>query len=227
MKIDPPGDTRILDAWHANAAPWTNAVRGQQIESRRLVTDQAIVDAVLARAPRTLLDIGCGEGWLARRVSDAGIAVTGIDAVPVLVEQARASAAGKFRVMAYEDIAAGALQTRFDALVCNFSLLGDASVDGLFSSFGRLLEADGSVLIQTLHPVVTNGDAPYRDGWREGSWAGVGDGFGKPAPWYFRTLESWFALFAKHRLTLLELHEPLHPQTLKPASVIFVAKSSP
>lgn len=224
MQTDPPGDTRILDAWHTNATPWTNAVRGRQIESRRLVTDQAIVDAVLARAPRTLLDIGCGEGWLAHRLGEAGIAVTGVDAVPALVEQARTSTAGEFQVMTYEVLAAGGLSKRFDALACNFSLLGDASVEGLFASFARLLRADGCVLIQTLHPLEACGEAAYRDGWREGSWAGLGDGFGEPAPWYFRTLESWIALFAKHRLALIELREPLHPQTLKPASVIFVAR---
>lgn len=224
MKTDPLGDTRILDAWHANATPWTNAVRGRHIESRRLVTDQAIVDAVLARAPRTLLDIGCGEGWLARRLGEAGIAVTGVDAVPALVEQARTNCAGQFHVMTYEALAAGGLPKRFDALVCNFSLLGDESVDGLLASFGRLLQADGSALIQTLHPLAACGAAAYRDGWRNGSWAGLGDGFGEAAPWYFRTLESWIALFAKHRLALIELLEPLHPQTLRPASVIFVAR---
>lgn len=223
MKVDPLGDARILDAWHANAAPWTRAVREQQIESRRLVTDQAIVDAVVACGPRSVLDIGCGEGWLSHRLSEAGITVCGVDAVPALVEQARTNAAGDFHVMTYEDIAAGALASRFDALVCNFSLLGDASVDGLFATFARLLEPGGAVLIQTLHPLIACGDTPYRDGWREGSWAGLGGAFGEPAPWYFRTLESWIALFDNHGLTLRELREPLHGQTLKPASVIFVA----
>lgn len=66
MTIDPLSDAKILDAWRRNAAPWTAAVRGRQIESRRLMTDRAMVDAVLGRAPRSVLDLGCGEGWLAR-----------------------------------------------------------------------------------------------------------------------------------------------------------------
>src|SRR5690606_8793522 len=83
-------DARILEAWRANAAPWTDAVRAGRIASRRQVTDRAIIDAVSAQRPHTVLDVGCGEGWLARALATRGMTVTGIDAVPALVEQARA-----------------------------------------------------------------------------------------------------------------------------------------
>jgi 2-polyprenyl-3-methyl-5-hydroxy-6-metoxy-1,4-benzoquinol methylase len=55
-------------SWQANADAWTTAVRGQRIESRRLVTDAAILQTILALAlaPLRILDLGCGEGWLRR-----------------------------------------------------------------------------------------------------------------------------------------------------------------
>ena len=53
MAIDPLSDDKIIDSWHRNVAPWTAAVRENQIESRTLVTNRAITDAVLSRAPRT------------------------------------------------------------------------------------------------------------------------------------------------------------------------------
>ena len=65
----------ILDAWHANAQAWERAVREGRIASRKLVTDQAIVEAVLSRSPRTVIDLGCGEGWLARALARAGVQV--------------------------------------------------------------------------------------------------------------------------------------------------------
>src|ERR1700689_2940465 len=65
-------DAKIVESWRNNAHAWTSAVREQRIDSRALVTDRAIVDAVLARAPRSVLDIGCGEGWLARRLGGRG-----------------------------------------------------------------------------------------------------------------------------------------------------------
>jgi 2-polyprenyl-3-methyl-5-hydroxy-6-metoxy-1,4-benzoquinol methylase len=220
-----PDEARILDAWLANAGPWERAVREARIESRRLVTDRAIVEAVLARAPRRVIDLGCGEGWLARALLAAGIEVIGVDAVPALVEAAQAQG-GDFRVMSYAEIAAGALHEQADVVVCNFSLLGDVSVSALLVAMPGLLRPGGVLLVQTLHPSEVASDEAYRDGWRQGSWVGCGEGFGEPAPWYFRTLSSWLAAFAEAGLRLQSLAEPLHPHTGRPASVIFMAGAS-
>ena len=91
-------EARILESWHRNADAWSAAVRERRIESRALATDQAITEAVLGRAPRSVLDIGCGEGWLARALAARGIQVLGIDANPVLTARARAGASGCDRV---------------------------------------------------------------------------------------------------------------------------------
>lgn len=216
-------DTRILDSWHTNAAPWTSTVRQGRIESRRLITDRAVIEAVLARKPATVLDIGCGEGWLARALSRQGVRVTGLDAVPALIEQAKRAGGAEFQVATYEQIASGEVRAQADLVVCNFALFGRNSVEGLLRALPGLLRANGTLVIQTLHPLIACGDQPYRDGWREGTWAGFDPGFTDPAPWYFRTLESWVRLLRWHGLRLLEMIEPLHPLVQRPASVIFVA----
>jgi 2-polyprenyl-3-methyl-5-hydroxy-6-metoxy-1,4-benzoquinol methylase len=218
-------EARILDCWHSNAQAWTAAVRERRIDSRTLVTDRAIIDAVRSRAPRSVLDLGCGEGWLGRALAASGIEVLGIDVVPELIAQAQAQAlgGGEFRVASYEQAAAGTLGFSADVAVCNFSLLGKESVETLCAAVAALLNPGGAFIIQTLHPMVACGDAPYRDGWREGSWAGFSCDFTDPAPWYFRTLDSWVALFRRHGLTIQQLYEPLDPRSQRPASVIFVA----
>lgn len=222
MDTPAPDEARILDSWSKNVAAWTEAVRQGQIESRRLVTDRAVVAAVLDAAPRSVLDIGCGEGWLVRRLAAQGIEATGVDAIPALVEQAR-SAGGDFRVASYADLAAGRLALRVDLAVCNFALLGKESVEDLLRALPALLHPGGRFIVQTLHPLSACGDAAYADGWREGSWSGFSADFTDPAPWYFRTLESWVKLFRDHGLQLREMPEPLHPGTLRPASVIFIS----
>ncbi|MGA9855813.1 MAG: hypothetical protein WBR29_11105 [Gammaproteobacteria bacterium] len=73
--------TGIIDSWFKNASPWTAAVREGQIESRKLVTNRVIIDAILSRAPQFVLDIGCGEGWLARKLVSHSIRVEGVDAL--------------------------------------------------------------------------------------------------------------------------------------------------
>jgi len=44
-----------------------------------------------------------------------------------------------------------------------------------------------------------------------------------PLPWYFRTVDNWFALFAAYGFGLRETLEPMNPKTGKPASIIVVA----
>ncbi|HKG91578.1 MAG TPA: class I SAM-dependent methyltransferase [Gemmatimonadaceae bacterium] len=224
--MDPLSDAKIIDSWRKNAAPWTDAVRESRIESRALVTNQAIIDAVMSRSPRTALDIGCGEGWLVRELAGRGVRATGVDAVPALVEQAARAGGGEFRVASYEAIAAGELHLAVDVAVANFSLIGKDAVDALVRRVPALLSPRGAFIVQTLHPLVASGDQPYRDGWRAGSWAGFGAEFTDPAPWYFRTLESWVALLVSSGLRLVELREPPHPATGKPASVVLVAEAS-
>ena len=224
MGHDPLSDDKIIDSWHKNATPWTAAVREQRIESRRLATDAAIVEAVMSRQPRSVLDIGCGEGWLVRALGGRGVeTVIGVDVVPTLVAQARERGGGDFRVASYEAIARGELDVSVDVAVANFALIGKDAVDALIRAIPSLLTPAGSLVIQTLHPLVACGDLPYEDGWRTGSWAGFSDDFTDPAPWYFRTTESWIRLLVGAGLHLIEMREPIHPNTRKPASVIFTA----
>lgn len=216
-------ETAILRAWQRNATPWTRAVREGAIASRVNITDKAIRDVVLACRPSRVLDIGCGEGWLAHQLSEQSIAVVGVDAVAELVEQAR-QRGGRFEVAAYHELLRHFGGERFDLAVCNFSLLGNESVEQLFEDIPQLLHPGGWFLVQTLHPEIACGERPYENGWRDGSWAGIPGEFDQPAPWYFRTLEAWQALFHRSRLTLTTTITPKEPETEQPVSVIFVAR---
>ena len=223
MTGDQPNDDHVVSSWHRNAVPWTAAVRGNQIESRLLVTNQAIIDAVLSRSPSTALDIGCGEGWLVRAMASHGIDAIGIDVVPALVDRAKQAGGGTFRVSSYEQLVATEPETRVDVAIANFSLIGKESVERLLLGIPALLAPGGAFIVQTLHPIASCGDLPYEDGWRSGSWAGFSEEFTDPAPWYFRTLESWARLIEDSRLRLIETREPVNPKTGKPASVLFIA----
>jgi 2-polyprenyl-3-methyl-5-hydroxy-6-metoxy-1,4-benzoquinol methylase len=72
---------------------------------RTLVTDRAIIEAVSSMARRRVLDVGCGEGWLARALTARAMTVTGVDAVPELIVQAAALGGGEFHVLEYRAIA--------------------------------------------------------------------------------------------------------------------------
>lgn len=213
-------ETLLDQRWRQHSDAWIDAVRARRIPSRVAVTDQALVDAILDYRPDTLLDLGCGEGWLARRLAPLGIAVTGIDAAPALIDAAREAGGGRFVVAGY-DALPPALGS-FAMAVSNFALLGKEPVERLFAALPQRLPG-GHFIVQTLHPLIACGEQPYRDGWRRDSWTAFSAGVEEPPPWYFRTLESWVRLFGAHGLRLLELREPRAPATGQPASVVFIA----
>lgn len=216
-------EAQILQTWVTNADPWTTAVRQQAIASRRLVTDVAIAQTVLHFRPQTVLDLGCGEGWLTRRLSRQGLNVLGVDAVSTLIEHAQELGEGRYQQIGYEAVVEGQLECRVDLVVCNFSLFGKESVEQLVEYIPNLLRPGGALVIQTLNPETACGNAEYTDGWRQGSWDGFSAEFVDPAPWYFRRQDSWESLLTNSGFQLHDVRSPLHPQTHQPVSLILTA----
>jgi 2-polyprenyl-3-methyl-5-hydroxy-6-metoxy-1,4-benzoquinol methylase len=213
-------EQRILASWHDNAAPWARLIQRQGIASRR-ISDPAIEHAILTHQPGRVLDVGCGEGWLCRRLAEQGMHTTGIDAIESLVNNARQQhPQGDYRCLAFGELENG-LSESFDMAVCNFSLFGEQSVEQLLSALQTRLSPTGILLVQTLHPLMAC-DGDYRNGWRETRWPDSSDDFGAAPPWYFRTLENWLALFQQLDYRV-NLEEPLDPQQKLPVSVIFHA----
>lgn len=214
----------ILESWQKNASAWATAIREKQIESREQLTNAAIIDAILKHKPKSVIDIGCGEGWLTHAIAKHNIQALGVDAVESLIEKATSiESSAEFKNATYAELKELDLSTNFDLAVCNFSLIGKESVENVFSAVANFLQDNGIFIVQTVHPVFGCGELPYRDGWREGSWDGFSEHFTDPAPWYFRTVESWLALFAQHDFQLIETQEPVHPQSKIPASILFLA----
>jgi 2-polyprenyl-3-methyl-5-hydroxy-6-metoxy-1,4-benzoquinol methylase len=215
---------RMRHSWERNASAWTDAVRERRIASRNAGTDAAIIEAVQRMHPHGVLDVGCGEGWLARVLAGRGCRVVGIDASAALIDSARKLGGGTFEAMTYESLAdrAAALGTPFDVVVCNFALLEQHLAPALHA-FARMLDARGRLIVQTVHPWVACGEAPYVDGWRVETFAGFGDGFVEPMPWYFRTLQSWIDLLDGAGFRIDHIEEPLDPTSGRPLSLLMTA----
>ena len=217
-------DEAITRSWLANAEAWTHIVRSDGIESRRLGTNAAVVAAIAELAPATLLDVGCGEGWLCRTFSERGVACTGVDASPPLVDAAREAGGGDFQEMDYATLAGSdALPGPFDVVACNFALLGEDIVP-LLAGLRRRLSPAGRLVVHTVHPWMACGDGAYADGWRSEDFAAFGAGrFRESMPWFFRTLPRWVADLGEVGLVVESLREPPDPGTGRPLSLLIVA----
>lgn len=215
-------DNEIVASWVANAGAWTQAVRSSLIPSRVAGTDEAILAAVRRHRPATVLDAGCGEGWLARALVAEGRRVRGVDGSAPLIERARELGGAEYEAVSYEEIIAnpGRAGGPYDAIVLNFALFTER-VSPILAALGTRLAERGVLLIQTLHPWTAAEEPGYVDGWRVATFAGFGGAFPEPMPWYFRTLATWTQEIHDAGLAVARIHEPRHAETGQPLSILF------
>lgn len=214
---------RLRQSWESNAEAWSEAVRDGAIESRA-VTDRALLSVLERLAPRRVLDLGCGEGWLVRRLTAGGLDALGVDGSAGLIEKAESLGGGRYRRISYAELSEGGkgLDGGFDCIVANFALL-EEDLAPLLQACSGLLAAEGRLVIQTLHP--WSQAEPFRDGWREEDFRGLASGRWQPMPWYFRSLSSWIALLADQGFLLSGLEEPCHPASGKALSLLLLAET--
>lgn len=211
----------ILKSWDTNAQAWTQAVRNREIESRNRVTNQAIIDAILAQGFQSMLDVGCGEGWLIREISGTRPGTyVGIDGSQVLIKQARQLDPNNlYWHETYQTLNPDHFEQKFDLIVCNFSLFGKESVDALLANLKTLLTPNGKILIQTLQV------EDKESGWQPGSWQGFSDQFTDPAPWYKRNHQAWLQTFEQAGLVVIETELTHDGKNTQPYSVIFTIQA--
>ena len=219
----PTCESALLQSWHHNARSWIEAIRTGTLESRLKVTNQAIILAVLGRQPERVLDLGCGEGWLLRALTERGIEAVGVDGDATLVEAARAAGSSRVYLASYEELAQAKVDigSDYNVICANFALLHQDIVP-LLAAMNALLAPGGTLVIQTLHPWVMAAD-DYQDGWREETFTGF-KGQWQPMPWYLRTLSSWLNALDMAGFRLAGLQEPQHPQSAMPQSLLLVAE---
>lgn len=216
----------LEQSWIANAANWTRAVREGLIPSRKAGTDAAIVDAIVARRPRRVLDVGCGEGWLCRRLRLlTGCETTGIDSSPDLIRDAfETDPTGHYLVLRYADLIAGRHERNggFDIVAFNYALF-EQDLAPLLTAARDLLTSRGALIIQTVHPDAFPA-AP--EGWRTEDFAAFRNKTWTPMPWYYRSLSSWRETIERAGLTVVATREPGAQPDGPPLSLLMICESA-
>ncbi len=143
----PTGD----DLWEAHADWWIDEfTEGADPEYEEQVLPLAIRE--LAGAER-ILDIGCGDGQVSRRVASAGTTVVGVDPTWNQISVARQRAGGP----TYAQAGAGALpfaDGAFDAVVCCLVFEHIVDVDVAIAELARVLAPGGRCCFFLNHPLL-------------------------------------------------------------------------
>lgn len=114
-----------------------------------------------------VLDLGCGNGYIARRLARAGARVVGIDSSPELIERARAREAADPLGIAYRTADAADLSgfddRSFEIGVSNMSLMDIADAAGAIREVSRVLMPEGRFVFSISHPCF---DVDSRSAWQ-------------------------------------------------------------
>ncbi len=183
----------IIASWEKNAKEWVEVIQNQSIPSRKF-TNGAILESIANLKVKKVADLGCGEGWLTREMTQMGLNATGFDAIERLLIEARKRGPEMYHQLTFEDIINGVPipDAPFDAAIFNFCLYLKDDLRLLIENVFSYLVTNGHVLIQTLHPffLIQNG-FQYKSQWLSDSWKGLPGNFKDGHSWYARTFEDW------------------------------------
>jgi SAM-dependent methyltransferase len=153
--------------------PWREEWEDQAAEWVELTTDDPFYDRLnaptfleLVPDPGVLtLDVGCGEGRLARALTERGHRVLAVDGSPTLAR--RAARNPHATAVAVGDTTKLPVATGVaDLVVCFMVLMDVEDLDHSVAELARVLSPGGTVCVSILHPILTSGlfipDDPHR-----------------------------------------------------------------
>ena len=144
------------EVWEQLAADWHIQVGEEGDANRRLNSDPVLWHFVGEVRGKTVLDAGCGTGYLARQLSARGARVTGVDFSEKMIDIARAQAATKELSITFTVDSCTTLASQpdaaYDLLIANYVLMDVDDLESAVAAFHRVLRPNGVAVLVFSHP---------------------------------------------------------------------------
>lgn len=141
--------------WEAHAENWLRWAREPQFDAYWTHSGPPFFE-LLPRPGRATLEVGCGEGRVARDLARLGHRVTGVDSSPTLLRHAREADPDGDYVLA-DAAALPFADASFDVVVAFNSLMDIEDMPGAVREARRVLASDGCFCVCVVHPLVDAG----------------------------------------------------------------------
>lgn len=151
----------LREAWEQNAAAWIAWAREPGHDSYWRFHRDLFLELVPAPSGRTL-DVGCGEGRLARDLSALGHDVAAVDASPTMVAAAR-EAAPEMEVHLADAADLPFPDAVFGLVIAFMSFQDVDDLAGAVSEAARVLAAGGRLCLAIVHPLSSAGAFSARE----------------------------------------------------------------
>ncbi|NKB72766.1 MAG: methyltransferase domain-containing protein [Candidatus Latescibacteria bacterium] len=207
--------------WNRVADDWRIQVGDDGDPNRILCTDPVLWQFAGDVSGLTVLDAGCGTGYLSKKLCDHGAHVTGIDFSERMIEIARThNPAIDFRVDSCSELRTLDIE-HFDLVIANHVIMDTPDLQGTMTAFNRVLRIDGVAVLVFSHPcfrqdratVSRNGDEvnyswnfPYFESRQCVSppWAHFTSEF----IWFHRPLSDYWKAFLAAGFVVVDFEEP-------------------
>lgn len=206
--------------WEKNADFWIKIIREKLDPFREKITNRAILGALKSERNLKILDAGCGEGYLCRKLAKKGHCLFGIDFSKKLIESAKNLEkkkplgikyfCGDFRKTDFPS-------SFFDAVFCHHTINEIPNPEKAFQEFSRILKRKGKLLCLFLHPCFDFepkklNSLKYFQKKKIKKAGYSANGVKSPSPYFYLhlPLSEWISLLIKSGFSITNIKEP-HP----------------
>ena len=151
----------LRDAWEENALDWARWAREPGHDSYWHFHRARFLELVPPPG-RLTLDLGCGEGRLARDLKGLGHRVVAVDSSPTLARLA-AEADPELQVVVADAAALPFPDRAADVAVAFMSLMDMDDMEAAIAEAARVLERGGRFCVAVVHPINSAGQFASRD----------------------------------------------------------------
>lgn len=227
-------ESDTIAGWNAKAEDWHIQVGHEGDLNRRLNSDPVLWSLLGDVGGLTVLDAGCGTGYLSRKLAGKGADVVAVDAAEQMIAIARRETSADLNI-SYRVDSCATLATiedgGIDRIVSNYVLMDILDLDGTIGAFHRVLKLGGAAVIVFTHPcfpfsqseddeppgrMTFRWEEPYFDNRTndEPPWAHFTTGF----VWHHRPLRHYWRVFRNAGFSVDEFDEP-GPRTPYPEGI--------
>jgi len=214
-------------------ADWYDRKQGEVGDLwHRTIIDPTLIRVIGECGGKDVLDLGCGNGYLSRRLARAGARVTAVDRSRAMIANAKKHDPDGSLGIRYVHSDAGRLKgvrsSEFDLVFANMSLMDIKNADGAIREVSRVLRRGGRFVASVCHPcydtmsnagwvaeksvyrplVVYRKVRAYRKQFTELSPWNLGEGRRKYTRSYHRPLNWYARALSHHGLAITALEEP-------------------
>ena len=218
-------DLEVQEFWNRVAADWQIQV-GDDGDSNRILNSDPILWKFVGEVRNiSILDAGCGTGYLSRKLAVKGAKVTGIDLSEKMIAIAKEkSATENYKIDFYVDDCSklDKLCDRcFDVVIANYVLMDVPDLAGAIAAFNRVLKLGGYAVLIFSHPCFPQGKARVTQNGKEVNYSWSFPYFERQKCieppwkhftsefiWFHRPLSDYWKTFKSFGFEIIDFDEP-------------------